>query len=235
MSNLKIAVIVADSDEYLPFAERVEKGEYENYSFLGRKGHKFTVNTEKGRAEVYSLHCGIGMVNAAAAAAHFATLGVDVILNYGLSGGISGIRKGEFTLGTKFFEHDFDLTAIGYKPYEKPGQNYIYEADNKLNNIMKKLHPEIKMGTAVSGDSFICDDNVRNTLKNDFSAMSCDMETGAIAYVCNFANIPFLSLRRISDDAGDDATTSYKDMVGNSEMQMSDMIFEFLPHMIDEL
>ena len=235
MSNLKIAVIVADSDEYLPFAERVEKGEYENYSFLGRKGHKFTVNTEKGRAEVYSLHCGIGMVNAAAAAAHFATLGVDVILNYGLSGGISGIRKGEFTLGTKFFEHDFDLTAIGYKPYEKPGQNYIYEADNKLNNIMKKLHPEIKMGTAVSGDSFICDDNVRNTLKNDFSAMSCDMETGAIAYVCNFANIPFLSLRRISDDAGDDATTSYKDMVGNSEMQMSDMIFFFFLHMIDEL
>ena len=73
MSDLKIAVIVADSDEYVPFAKAVEKGDFEEYSFLGRKGHKFTVKTQKGSATVYSLHCGIGMVNAAAAAALFSS------------------------------------------------------------------------------------------------------------------------------------------------------------------
>ena len=106
MSDLKIAVIVADSDEYVPFAKAVEKGEFEEYSFLGRKGHKFTVKTQKGSATVYSLLCGIGMVNAAAAAAHFATIGCDIILNYGLSGGVSGIGKGEFELGRRFFVGD---------------------------------------------------------------------------------------------------------------------------------
>lgn len=234
MSDLKIAVIVADSDEYVPFAKAVEKSEFEEYSFLGRKGHKFSVKTEKGSATVYSLLCGIGMVNAAAAAAHFATIGCDIILNYGLSGGISGISKGEFTLGTTFFEHDFDLTVIGYKPYEKPNQQYIYKADEHLNSLMKALYPYVKMGTAVSGDRFICDDIVRNTLKNDFGAMSCDMETGAIAYVCNFGNIPFLSLRRISDDAGNDAGDSYKSMVSHSEMELSDMILSLIPRIIDE-
>lgn len=235
MKDLKIAVIVADADEYKPLAEAIEKGEYEEYSFLGRKGHKFTVKTKNGSATVYSILCGIGMVNAAAAAAHFSTIGCDAILNYGLSGGISGISRGELMLGTSFVEHDFDLTGIGYKLCEKPNQNYIYKSDDKLNTLMKTLLPEVKMGTAVSGDSFICDEKVRDRLKENFSAMSCDMETAAIAYVCNNSNIPFLALRRISDDAGDSATDSYREMNEKSEAVLSDVILEFIPVIIDNL
>ena len=33
MKDLKIGIVVPDVEEYDPFAERVEKGEYENYSF----------------------------------------------------------------------------------------------------------------------------------------------------------------------------------------------------------
>ena len=36
------------------------------------------------------------------------------------------------------------------------------------------------------------------------------METGAIAAVCDMADIPFLALRRISDDAGDDAEDQFQ-------------------------
>ncbi len=233
MSNLKIAIIVADKDEYKPLAECIENGEYEEYSFLGRKGHKFNISTDKGKADVYSLLCGIGMINAAAAAAHFVTIGCDVILNYGLSGGISGIKRGELCLGTTFFEHDFDLTGIGYKPYEKPSQVYIYKSDERLNGLMQTLIPDVKTGTAVSGDSFICDKAVRDTLIKDFSAMSCDMETAAIAYVCNFSDIPFLALRRISDDAGDTATDSYREMNNRAEALLSDIILGFIPLIID--
>ena len=42
--------------------------------------------------------------------------------------------------------------------------------------------------------------------------MSCDMETAAIAYVCEYADIPFLAVRRVSDDAGDDAKNAYREM-----------------------
>lgn len=228
MGNIKIGIIVADSDEYKTLKEYVENQEFSMYSFLGRMGHKFLIETKNGKAEIISLLCGIGKVNAAAAAAHFADIGCNVILNYGLSGGISGINKDELCLCNRFLEHDFDLTGIGYKPCEKPSQKYIYEADSELLKLAATLLPNAKQGTAVSGDCFVCDPVLRDNLKYEFSAMSCDMETAAIAYVCSFADIPFLSLRRISDDAGADAGDSYREMNTSDETLLSDYIIEIV-------
>jgi len=233
MKNIKIGIVVADMDEYKPLAERVEKGEFENYSFLKRKGHKFIVSAQKGRAEVYSLFCGIGKVNAAAAAAHFKDIGCDLILNYGLSGGISGISRGEISVCSKFVEHDFDLTGIGYKPCEKPWQEYVYTASQELISLFEEKYPDVKKGTAVSGDRFICDVDIKNALKENFDAMSCDMETAAIAYVCSYGDIPFMALRRISDDAGDDAAGNYREMNDLAEAVLSDIILDFIPEIID--
>lgn len=233
MNELKIGVIVADTDEYKPFAQRVEQDDFKQHTYLSRIGHEFTVFTENGTATVYSLLCGIGKVNAAVAAAHFEEIGCNVILNYGLSGGISGVARGEIMLCSRFLEHDFDLTGIGYKPCEKPGQNYIYESSADLNDLFRKRVPDIKSGTAVSGDRFVCDEITRNALKRDFNAMSCDMETAAIASVCHFAEIPFLALRRISDDAGEDAAESYREMNTKAQALLSDLILDFIPDIID--
>ena len=234
MKDIKIGIIVADVEEYEPFAERVEKGEYEKYSFLGRKGHKFNVTTKNGKAEVISVLSGIGKVNATAVASHLLTVGCGIILNYGLSGGISGIRRGELTLADRFVEHDFDLSGIGYKLCEKPNQEYIYSSDEGLNNLMCETVSGIKLGTAVTGDSFVCDDEVKNRLKENFGAMSCDMETAAIAYVCAFGGVPFMSLRRISDDAGDEAIDSYREMIAQNKIALSDIIFDFVSVIVDK-
>ncbi len=233
MLNIKIGIVIADGDEYKPLSDLVEKGEYSSYSFLGRTGHKFSIRTEKGVAEVISILCGIGKVNAAAVTAHLVDIGCDYILNYGLSGGISGISRNELCLCNRFLEHDFDLTGIGYKLCEKPSQKYIYEADKCLTDMALKLIPTAKIGTAVTGDKFICDSDMRNLLKSEFDAMSCDMETAAIAYVCDFSKIPFLSLRRISDDAGADAGENYREMNSSDETLLSDYIIELIKHIID--
>lgn len=228
MGNLKIAIIVADTDEYKELEKFAEAGEYERYSFLGRKGHRFNISAEGNTAEVTSLLCGIGKVNAAAAATHFADNGYDIILNYGLSGGVSGISRGELCICDRFLEHDFDLTVTGRKPCEKPEQKYIYEGSELLAELCREVVPQVKMGTAVSGDRFICDDAVRQSLKESFGAMSCDMETAAIAYVCDFSGIPFLALRRISDDAGSDAVDSYREMNTADETLLSDYIIKLI-------
>ena len=227
MNNLKIGIVVADDDEYKTLKSYIEKGDFENHSFLGRMGHKFDVVTECGTANVVSILCGIGKVNAAAATAHLCDLGCDVILNYGLSGGISGVRRGDICLPCRFLEHDFDLTGIGYKPCEKPSQKYIYEASDSLIKLFSEILSDTKSGTAVTGDCFICDKSVSDSLKNTFGATSCDMETAAIAYICEFAKIPFLSIRRISDDAGDDALSSYREMNTSNETVLSDLVIDF--------
>lgn len=233
MSNIKIGIVIADNDEYKTLADLIKKGEFVSYEFLGRTGHKFYVKTENGEAEVISILCGIGKVNASAATMHLVDIGCDYILNYGLSGGISGISRNELSLCNRFLEHDFDLTGIGYKLCEKPNQKYIYEADKQLIDIALKLIPTAKQGTAVTGDRFICDSHTRDLLKNEFDAMSCDMETAAIAYVCDFSNVPFLSLRRISDDAGSDAVESYREMNTSDETLLSDYIIELIKLIVD--
>lgn len=227
MNNIKIGIVVADSDEYSPLEEYITKGEYSDYSFLGRKGHSFFINDGNNKAEVIAILCGIGKVNAATAATHLVDIGCNILLNFGLSGGISGVKRGDITIPDRFLEHDFDLSGIGYKLCEKPSQKYIYSADKELIDTFKEIFPDAKLGTAVSGDCFVCDEELRNTLKEQFSAMSCDMETAAIAYVCDFAHIPFLSLRKISDDAGADADTLYREMNTTADAVLSDLIIRF--------
>lgn len=232
MKELKIGIVVADIDEYKPLAKRIENGKFEKYSFLSRIGHKFSVKTENGNATVISLLCGIGKVNAAAAAMHLVDIGCNIILNYGLSGGISGINKGEICLCDSFLEHDFDLTGIGYALCEKPLQKYIYSADKNLINIAKRVIGDAKTGTAVTGDHFICDADKREELKQNFSAMCCDMETAAIAYVCESSGTAFLALRSISDDAGADAVDSYREMNLSDETLLSDYLIEIMKEIL---
>ncbi len=209
---LKIGYVVADEDEYAPLRNMTQTLMAQRSDFFGREGHKFSFKNGGRTIEVHSVLCGIGMTNAASAATFLALEGCDIIINSGLSGGISGIRRGELTVGTEYIEHDFDLTPLGYKPCQKPLQNYIYKADDELVNVLCRIIPELKMGVAVSGDSFISDEEKKNYLKSNFSAMSCDMESAAVAYVCEQAGIRYAAIRRISDDAGDDATQSYSDM-----------------------
>lgn len=220
--NFKIGIIVADMDEYKPFVKEIEKYAPEKYIYFKNEGVKFNLKD----AEIICVHCGIGKVNAAAAAAVLSKE-CDVILNFGLSGGISRIRKGEISFPDKYLEHDFDLTMIGYKPCEKPGQEYIYSADEKLLRLAKEILSGVE-GTAVCGDRFICNEAEREFLKETFSAVSCDMETAAIASVCHFAEIPFIAIRRISDDAGDDAAESYSEMNKNEGETLGQIFLKYL-------
>lgn len=219
----KIGIIVADAEEFAPLEEKIKKGEYTEKAFLKRKILEF----KTGGLEISAMLCGIGKVNAAASTAHLVDTGCEIILNYGLSGGINGVRRGELCLCSKFLEHDFNLTTIGYKPCEKPGQDsYIYESDKRLNSLIKSLLPDIKEGLAVTGDCFVCDEGLRSFLKEEFGAMCCDMETAAMAYVCEYAGVPFASVRRISDDAGESALESYREMNTSGETVLSDFILE---------
>ena len=220
--DFKIGIIVADIDEYKPFVKEIEKYCPQKYDYFKNEGVKFNLQG----TEVICVHCGIGKVNAAAAAAVLSKE-CDLILNFGLSGGISGVRKGEISFPDKYLEHDFDLTMIGYKPCEKPGQQYIYSADEKLLALAKEILSGVS-GTAVCGDRFICNESERAFLKETFNAVSCDMETAAIASVCHFAEIPFIAIRRISDDAGDDAAQSYAEMNKNEGETLGQTFLKYL-------
>lgn len=231
MNNMKIGIVVADYDEYAPLAESVARYSAQEYRYFNRRAITFNI----GDVCVVCINCGIGKVNAATAATHLADTGCTYIFSYGLSGGISGVKRGEVVLPDRFLEHDFDLTGIGYKPCEKPSQKYIYSADAVLLQTAQAAIGVCEHGTAVCGDRFICSANDRAFLRETFGATTCDMETAAIASVCDMANIPYLSIRRVSDDAGDDAYSNYNDMNTCEGATLSDIFLKFLEHLCKEV
>lgn len=228
MQEVKIGIIVADSDEYSPFLEAVKDYSPLPYKYYNRAAISFKCKN----ALCICINCGIGKVNAASAAMHLADIGCAYILNFGLSGGISDVARGNICIPERFLEHDFDLSGIGYEPCEKPNQKYIYTADEKLCKTAQSFLGEITGGTAVCGDKFICNKKDRDFLRDTFGATTCDMETAAIASVCDMANIPFLSLRRVSDDAGEDAYTSYKQMNIDEGQALSQIFLSVLKEVI---
>lgn len=209
MNYKKIGIVIADREEYASLSEQIVGAkEFVGFNMRG-------ITFRSGFSEVFAICCGIGKVNAATAAAFLIERGCEVILNYGLSGGLLGVHRGDIVLPDRFLEHDFDLTGIGYKPCEKPGQEYVYSADEKLLELFKKALGVKSGGTAVSGDSFICDSVKKNNLIKSFGASCCDMETAAMASVCHAAGVPFAAMRRISDDAGEDAADTYRSVNTN--------------------
>ncbi len=232
--ELKVGIVIADSDEYAPIKDKIAELKAREANFYFREGLSFEFKENEKTVKAHIVNCGVGMVNAAAVTTALCNEGCDVILNAGLSGGISGISRGELMIATEYIEHDFDLTPLGYKLCQKPGQDYIYYSDKRLVTLLEKTFKGIKKGVAVSGDSFISDSKKKDFLKTEFGAMSCDMESAAIAYVCALTDTPFVAIRRISDDAGDDATSAYSEMNSIREALLIDLMLDSAKSLFSE-
>ncbi len=208
----KIGIVVADVMEYLPLEEYAVKNGGEKTTVFSKKAVAFKNNG----VSVIAVNCLIGKVNAAFITAALIDLGCDLILNFGLSGGIGEASMGKFVIPNEFLEHDFDMTVLGYKTCEKPDQpDYVYYIDEEIFSVAKSVFPDAVSGTAVCGDKFITSKKDADFFQNEFNATTCDMETAAIASVCHFGDIPFCMLRRISDGASEETVDDYRDMNEN--------------------
>ncbi len=216
----RIGIVIADDDEYAPVLKRQKVLSMVPDANVFRQGHRFRFQNQGREIEVHTLLCGIGKVNAAAAAMALVAEGCDCLVNFGLSGGLSSVARGDFVVGTRYIEHDFDLTSLGYAPCEKPGQTYIYEADPTWLSRICRCYPFLIKGTIVTGDCFVNDPARRDFLANQFGAVACDMESAAVVAVAHLAGIPFFALRKISDDAGEAAIEDYREM---NEIQSADL------------
>lgn len=81
--------------------------------------------------------------------------------------------------------------------------NY-FQADQKLFSIAKEYSLmvtfPILFGTMVTGEQFI-EDEKRDEINEKYTPLSVDMETASVAHVCYVNDIPFLSVRTITDTA----------------------------------
>ena len=220
-----VGIIFADSMEYLPFKKSAtEKGAVEK-NFHGLNSIAYTIKRGENDLDIVAVECGIGKVNAASAAAFLiADRKADTILNAGLSGAISKVKREDIVVGTSYMQCDLDLTAIGYKLAEKPdGEEYIHPADETLLALTKQIG-SFHYGKLGTGDVFLSDREKKELYKNLFDLNAFDMETGAIASVCRKNGVPFLSIRKISDDADDASGEAYREMNDRAEACLTEIL-----------
>lgn len=219
--------IFADDMEFKPFRETALKQGGIPSEVAGMS----VVTLELPKATIVALHGGVGKVYATIAAMTLIKdYKVDYLMSAGLSGAISGLNKGDVVAGEEYVECDFDVTPFGYRPGEKTDGTYLHKASPKLLTAAKAI-PGMQTGRLGTGDFFLTDPAIKQKYRDTFGIQAFDMESAAMASACDKYGVPFLSIRKISDDADDHPVESYQAMNNLAETALTELLLETVQNM----
>ena len=181
-----------------------------------RTGMEFCEGTLNGCPAVV-VQCGVGKVNAALCVQILCDcFGVTHLVNTGIAGSLNNeLDIGDLVVSKDAMYHDFDCGGFGYPHGKVPGMDVIaFPADETMMHYAltagEQVHPgHIKVGRVATGDQFICDKTVKNTIIQNTQALCTEMEGGAIAQAAYRNEVPFVIIRAISDKADDSADMDY--------------------------
>lgn len=115
-----------------------------------------------------------------------------------------------------------------------------FNADEKLLAAAKKIvqnqavnHPVI-FGKMVTGESFI-DKNMREIINKKYAPLSVDMESASIAHVCYVNNIPFISIRTITDTASHSGVENFEQNCDKASIISKDIVLAVLEELKNDL
>lgn len=170
---------------------------------------------------------GIGKVNSGAMTQYLIDkYQPDMIINSGCAGSlITNNNIMDIIISSYVTYHDF--TPIRVMAYSVPDEGKI-KADEKLIKITKEALNDLKINNykvaaIASGDCFVTDDKIRDSIYDCTKAVAVDMESASIGHISKINNVPFVAIRTISDfaDGNDDFE---KEAAYNSSMIVKKMI-----------
>lgn len=227
--EIKVGVVVSDEGEFAPIREYAPPGAEKTTEVWN--GYPSVVLVKRAgdqRLVMRVVLCGVGLSSAAAATAYLIADGACYICNEGLSGALKGLARGELVVGSEFVQHDFDATGIGYQKGQISGMDPVLPVFGDLTSRFLAMHSQLKSGRLASGDAFICSEEKKRELAEEFGALACDMESSAVALTCLRAKVPFLVVRQAADDAGDNAAEVYREINASLDQGVIALLFESL-------
>ncbi len=201
-----IGIVVAMETEAMPF---LRDGIESEEKFAGKKFYRL-----KNFSAVLAVS-GVGKVNAAyATAVLIARYNPKIIINCGVSGGISGGNNLpeteilDIVVATACVQHDVDTSALGDPKGMVSTVNVTeFPVDEVLSG--KITGTNIKRGIAASGEQFIASKGKKKEISKEFKAIACDMESGAVAQCAYIAHKKFVCVRCISDSGDGKSPSDY--------------------------
>ena len=170
-------------------------------------------------------YCGMGKVCAAVCAQVMVErYGITQLVFTGVAGSLSSeLGIGDIVVSTDCIQHDMDGRGLGHRLGENPDL-CIFElpADEALRAMAveaaREAAPEagVVEGRVATGDQFIADAVVKQHIVDEFGAICCEMEGGAVAQAAWHNDIPYVVIRSISDNADDDSTVDFRTFLESS-------------------
>ena len=194
------------------------KGKMVNLTVSQKAGMEFYEGT-LCELPVVVVVCGVGKVNAALCVQVLCDLyGVTHIVNTGVAGSLcADLDIGDLVVSREAVYHDFDCHILNdaYVVGQVPGRPVrAFPADKELMAFAFQAAEEVTpghttIGTVASGDQFICDKGVKQTIVENTGAVCTEMEGAAIAHAAWRNGVPYVVIRAISDKADDSASVAY--------------------------
>lgn len=224
---MKVGIISAVENELSPVLDVLEKK-----SVREKAGLKVYEGNINGR-EIAACVCGVCKVNAAMAAQILIdSFGADIIINCGTAGGMN-TELGLFdtVICTEVGYHDVDFMFL--RDYHPHFQSPYFKTDEALIDAAKRAASKINTGGKIhfgrmmTGEAFITDEG-RPEINRLYAPMSVDMETGAIAHVCKLNDVPFISVRSITDTADHSGVGEFEENCKKASQISRDVLLAML-------
>ena len=195
-------------------------------------GIKFYKGKIFGKSVVVAK-CGIGKVFAAICTqTMILEYNPSVIINSGIAGTLaSDLGVFDVAVADSVVQHDMDTSPLGDPKGLISGINVIhFNADAKVSQALVKSVEfnscKFLSGTIASGDKFMTVASEKKELNEEFGAIACEMEGGAIGHTCFVNNVPFGIIRVISD--GDGAEIDYATFAKKAAKQSIEIVKNFI-------
>ena len=182
--------------------------------------------------DIILVCCGVGKVNAAiCAAAAVERFGADCIVNVGIAGAMGhGLNILDVVISREVGFHDQDAVMLNYYP-----KRAFFPADERLAALCEQacaaipeMEGRYRLGRIVSGDVFVNDAAVKQSIRDRYEPDCVEMEGAAIGHAACMYEKPYLVIRTMSDAADDNADETYDDFIGEAARTSATIILKML-------
>lgn len=176
-------------------------------------GFKFYIGKYQGLIIVLTS-CGVGKVNASSCTQILIDkFNVTEIINTGIAGSLNDkVKLCDIVISDNVTYHDVRQVQMkNCFPFKE-----FFTASKQLMELAIKAYESIKpqnynchIGRIVTGEGFVCDDDLKKAIINNYKPYCVEMEGAAIGHVAEINKVPFIIIRSISDNADNNATLNY--------------------------
>ncbi len=215
---------LADIRAALPHSEICRKSGFDYY--VQMIGDTRIVHVCSGIAKVNAAVCAQALID------YFAP---NALLNAGIAGGMNrDVHVCDVVISSEVLPHDLDPHFLAdYPPYCD-----VFPSDPALIRLAQKVCEDFGVtsyvGRIVSGEAFISDNTVKQRIQQRWNPHAVDMESAAVGHCAYLNQIPYVSIRCISDNADDAGELSFEQFEKIAAKRVADIVLKMAEIFSDE-